>query len=123
MSKAYDFIKECGVFFVLTLNEGRPAGRPFGAIMEVGEHLYLATNDMNSVHHQLRQNGSMQIIAKKADSRDWIRVSGTAAECADEALRARIFEECPRLKVRYEGVDLKHFLLFEVTVEQVEYGN
>ena len=47
MSKAYEFLKECGSFFVLSINGDYPAGRPFGAIMEVGEDLYLATNDMN----------------------------------------------------------------------------
>lgn len=31
MSKAYEFLKECGAFFVLTLNGEYPAGRPFGA--------------------------------------------------------------------------------------------
>lgn len=30
MSKAYDFLKECGAFFVLTVNGDCPAGRPFG---------------------------------------------------------------------------------------------
>ena len=32
MSKAYDFLKECGAFFVLTVNGDCPAGRPFGAV-------------------------------------------------------------------------------------------
>lgn len=34
MSKAYEFLKECGAFFVLTVNGDCPAGRPFGAVME-----------------------------------------------------------------------------------------
>lgn len=50
MSKAYDFLKECGSFFVLSINGDYPAGRPFGAVMEVGDYLYLSTNDMNSAH-------------------------------------------------------------------------
>lgn len=43
MSKAYDFLKECGSFFVLSINGEYPAGRPFGAVMEVGEDLFLST--------------------------------------------------------------------------------
>ena len=54
MSKAYDFLKECGAFFVLTINGEYPAGRPFGAVMEIGDDLYLATNDMNEAHKQMR---------------------------------------------------------------------
>ena len=39
MGKAYEFLKECGVFYVLTINGDYPAGRPFGAVMEVDEDL------------------------------------------------------------------------------------
>ena len=42
MSKAYEFLKECGAFFVLSINGDYPAGRPFGAVMEVGDDLYLS---------------------------------------------------------------------------------
>ena len=56
MSKAYEFLKECGAFFVLSINGDYPAGRPFGAVMEVGDDLYLSTNDMNDAHKQMREN-------------------------------------------------------------------
>lgn len=32
MSKAYEFLKECRSFFVLSINGEYPAGRPFGAV-------------------------------------------------------------------------------------------
>lgn len=35
MSKAYEFLKECGSFFVLTINNDFPAGRPFGAVRNI----------------------------------------------------------------------------------------
>lgn len=34
MSKEYEFLKQCGYFYVLTINDKFPAGRPFGAVME-----------------------------------------------------------------------------------------
>lgn len=120
MSKAYEFLKECGAFFVLTINGDYPAGRPFGAVMEVGGDLYLSTNDMNVAHKQMRENEHIQIVAKKADSREWIRITGIATECNDEDLRQRMFEECPILKQRYASVDIKHFIMFKVKVENVE---
>lgn len=40
MSKAYEFLKECGSFFVLSINVEYPAGRPFGAVMEAGGGIY-----------------------------------------------------------------------------------
>ena len=121
MSKAYDFLKECGAFFVLTMNGDYPAGRPFGAVMEVGENLYLATNDMNQAHKQLRIHEKMQIVAKKSDSREWIRITGMADECDDSVLKYRMMEECPVLKQRFGAVGMEHFIMFRVKVESVEF--
>lgn len=120
MSKAYEFLKECGAFFVLTMNGDTPAGRPFGAIMEVGEYLYLSTNDMNEAHKQMREHEKIQIVAKKADTRDWIRITGIAKECDDKDLKQRMLEECPILQQRFGAVGMEHFLMFQVKVENVE---
>ena len=120
MSKVYEFLKECGIFYVLTINGDYPAGRPFGAVMEVGEDLYLATNDFNQAHKQLRANGHIQIIAKKPDSRAWIRITGTATECKDAALREKMYTEDPILQKHHSSPKAEHFLMFRVKVENVE---
>ena len=121
MSKAYEFLKECGAFFVLTINGDAPAGRPFGAVMEVGDDLYLSTNDMNQAHKQMREHEEIQIVAKKPDSRAWIRIAGVAEECSDDALKERMMEEVPVVRQRFEAVGMEHFLLFKVKVENVEF--
>lgn len=120
MSKAYEFLKECGSFFVLSINGDYPAGRPFGAVMEVDDNLYLSTNDMNAAHKQLRINEHIQIVAKKAESREWIRITGIAAECDDKELKDRMLEECPILQQRFDAVGMEHFIMFKVKVENVE---
>ena len=120
MSKAYDFLKECGSFFVLSINGEYPAGRPFGAVMEVGENLYLSTNDMNEAHKQIRANEHIQIIAKKVNSREWIRITGIAEECDDMELKNKMLEECPVLQQRFGAVGMEHFIMFKVNVENVE---
>lgn len=50
MSKISEFLRECGVFYVLTINGDFPAGRPFGAIMEYENDLYISTGDMKDVY-------------------------------------------------------------------------
>lgn len=120
MSKAYDFLKECGSFFVLTMNGDQPAGRPFGAVMEVDGDLFLSTNDMNQAHKQLRAHEKMQIVAQKPDSREWIRITGTASECGDETLRQRMLQECPVLQQRFAAVGIEHYILFRIAVDSVE---
>lgn len=120
MSKAYEFLKECGSFFVLTINGDYPAGRPFGAVMEVGEDLYLSTNDMNQAHKQMREHEQIQIVAKKPESREWIRISGIAVECDDKELKDKMLTECPVLQQRFGEVGMEHFIMFKVKVENVE---
>ncbi len=78
MSQAYEFIKECGAFFVLTINNDFPAGRPFGAIMEYEDKLYIAIANTKAVYNQLKDNSNMQILALKSGTRSWVRVSGVA---------------------------------------------
>ena len=80
MSKTYEFLKECECFYVLTINKDFPAGRLFGAVMEHGEKLFISTNNKNEAHKQLRSNGNIQIVAKKEDLRQWIRINGKATE-------------------------------------------
>lgn len=120
MSKVYEFLKECGSFFVLTINGEYPAGRPFGAVMEVGDDLYLSTNDMNQAHKQIRAHDKIQIVAKKPDSRDWIRITGIAEECNDEKLKQKMLKECPVLQQRFDAVGMEHFILIQVKVGNVE---
>lgn len=120
MSIAYEFLKECGAFFVLSVNGDCPAGRPFGAVMEDGEYMYLSTNDMNDFHKQIRLNGNIQIVAKKPDSREWIRISGVASECDEKALKEKMLEECPILKQRFGTVGMEHFIMLQVSVINVE---
>ena len=120
MSEAYDFLKACGSFFVLTMNGAYPAGRPFGAVMEADGDLYLSTNDMNQAHKQMREHENIQIVAKKPESREWIRITGIAEECDDEKLKQRMLQECPVLQQRFDAVGMKHFLMFRVKIEQVE---
>lgn len=121
MSKAYDFLKECGIFYVLTVNGDYPAGRPFGVVMEVGNDLYVSTNDHNEAHKQLRANGHVQIIAKKPQGREWIRVTGTASECHDAALRQKMYDENKILQMHHKTADSEHFLMFKIKVENVEF--
>lgn len=76
---------------------------------------------MNQAHKQMRANEYIQIVAKKATSREWIRITGIATECDDEKLKLRMLEECPVLQQRFGTVGMEHFIMFKVNVEKVEY--
>lgn len=115
MSKTYDFLKACGVFYVLTVNGDYPAGRPFGAVMEYENELYLSTADGKAVYDQLKQHKEMQIIALKPHSREWIRVSGIAVECNDLKIKQEMLKVCPALTKHFPSADSEHYVLFKIT--------
>lgn len=121
MSRAYDFLKECGYYYLLTMNNDFPAGRPFGSIYEHNDLLYLCTGDSNQVHRQLRKNGNIQLLAKKEGTRQWLRITGKASEVTDPAVRQLVFEECPSVKAHVSRADDEHFLVFQVEVLDAEF--
>ncbi len=121
MSKAYDFIKECGSFFVLTLNGDFPAGRPFGAIMEKDQDLYITTADNKAVYRQLKASGNVQLLAMKPGTRSWVRVTGVASECFDLATKAEMLERCPNLRKFHSSADEEHYNVFQVKVLNAEF--
>jgi hypothetical protein len=121
MSKAYDFLKECGYFYVLTINGDYPCGRPFGAVMEHDDKLYISTNNGNQAHKQLRENGNIQILAKKEGTREWLRLTGKATECLDINMKQKMLEECPILSKHFSSAEEKRYLLFQVEVLNTEF--
>ena len=114
MSKTYDFLKECGTFFVATINKDAPASRPFGAIMELGGELYFSTANTKDVYTQLISNPSIQIVALKAGTRDWIRVDGKAVEINDLHTKQAMLDSCPVLLKHFSSNDSESFALFKV---------
>lgn len=114
MSRSYEFLKECKVFYVLTVNAGRPAGRPFGAVMEYENTLYFSTADTKDVYRQLTEDPNIQILALKPGTRDWLRINGRAAECRDMHIRQKMLEECPALRKHFDSPECEHFAVFGV---------
>ena len=122
MSRTYDFLRECGVFYILTINGDYPAGRPFGLVEEIDNDLYISTNDFNQAHKQLRKNEHVQIIGKKNNSREWIRVTGTAIECNDKDIKDKIYNNNPILQKHHDTPDSSHYLVFKINIENVEFN-
>jgi len=122
VSEVYDFLKSCGIFFVLTINGEAPAGRPFGVVMEHDGNLFISTKNTKDVYTQLSANPNLQIIAMKQDSRDWVRISGNAIECNDLTLKQRMLDECPVLVNHFSSANCSSFALFKV-LNMVSYLN
>ncbi len=103
------------------MNHDFPAGRPFGAIMEIGEELYISTADIKAVYQQLKANGNMQLLALMPGTREWLRVTGVATECDDMAIKEKMLVECPVLKKHYPTADTPHYNVFKIRVLNSEF--
>lgn len=114
MSKSYEFLKSCGVFYVLTINEGCPAGRPFGAVMEYKDRLYFSTASGKDVYRQLTEHPNIQLLALKAGTRDWIRINGKALETKDLEIKQKMLEECPALTKRFSSPACEGYAVFRI---------
>ena len=122
MSKAFDFLKECYPFFVVTVDGDRPAARPFGAIAEFENDLFIATSNAKAVYRQLKASGNIQLVANRAGTREWIRVSGIATECTDIADKQRMMDACPILAKHYAGADAPNLAVFRIKAESCEFN-
>lgn len=116
MSQVFDFLQKCGTFFVLTINKNFPAGRPFGAVMEIDNDLYISTSDTKAVYKQLKQNGNIQLVALKDGSREWVRITGHATECNSLEIKIQMLEKCPILKKHFPTLD--RLAIFQVKISE-----
>lgn len=114
MSKAYDYLKEFGVFYVATNNNGVPAIRPFGAVMEKDGVLYISTANMKDVYKQLKADAHIQIAANQAGSLKWLRISGKAEECTDLDMKQAMLDACPILVNIFQSADNPVLALFAI---------
>jgi len=114
MSEIYEFLKECGTFFLSTINGNSPATRPMGGIMELGGELYFSTANTKNMYLQLIASPAIQIVALKHGTRDWIRVSGNAIEVHDLDAKQAMLDACPSLQRHFDSSKCATYALFKI---------
>lgn len=86
MNKATEYLKSCGTFYLATDEDGQPHVRPFGAVCEFEDKLYIVTNNQKKVYNQMKKNGKVEICGTHKGT--WIRVEGEVKE--DTRREARV---------------------------------
>ncbi len=120
MNNATEFLRECGAFMLLTVNDGKPAGRPFGAVTEIDGELYVSIGEGKAVFMQIMKNPNVQLVALKSGTRDWVRISGIAEECFDHSAKKKMLRDCPNLLNHYTRADDEKFHLFRIRITASE---
>ncbi len=85
MKETLSYLKECGVFYLATVEADQPRVRPFGAVCEFEDKLYIVTNNQKKVYDQMLENPKVEISGMSGGS--WIRLEGKVKR--DERIEAR----------------------------------
>ena len=103
MKEVQEFLKECGVYYLATVEGDQPRVRPFGTAEIFEEHLYIQTGKKKDVFKQISENNNVEICAFKDGK--WIRVTGRLV--LDDRLEAKkyMLDMNPDLRGMYHELD------------------
>jgi len=110
MKEVQEFLKECGVYYLATVDGNEPKVRPFGTAEIFEDHLYIQTGKNKNVFKQIEKNPNVELCAFK-DGR-WIRVSGELI--ADDRVEEKkdMLDKNPNLRGMYDENDDNTIVLY-----------
>ena len=103
MQEVLDFLKDCGVFYLATVEGDQPRVRPFGALAVFEGKLYTQTGKIKSVSKQLAANPKAEICAFKGGK--WIRIETTLVDDPRLEAQEAMLEQNPGLARMYKAGD------------------
>ena len=110
MKEVQEFLKECGVYYLATMDGDQPRVRPFGTAEIFENHLYIETGKKKEVFKQIEKNPKVEICAYKDDK--WLRLSGELV--IDDRVEAKkdMLDKNPVLRNLYSEYDDKTIVLY-----------
>ena len=112
MKEVQEFLKDCGVYYLATMDGNQPRVRPFGTAEIFEDHLYIQTGKSKHVSKQSEKNPNVELCAFKDGK--WIRVTGKLIR--DDRIEAKkdMLDKNPNLRGMYnENDDNTEVLYFE----------
>lgn len=103
MKETYEFLKQCGTFYIATIDKDKPRVRPFGVVNIFENKLYIQTGKVKNVSRQIQINPNVEICG--FTNGKWIRVEGKLVR--DDRLEAKqsMLDANPMLKNMYKAED------------------
>ena len=112
MKEVQAYLKECGAFFIATVDGDQPRVRAFGVSEIIDGRLYIMTGKVKDVFKQMAANGKFEICALKPSGSEWMRVSGTLVNDESLSVKETFLERNPSLKAMYKADDDNMAVLF-----------
>ena len=110
MEEVREFLKECGVYYLATVDGDKPKVRPFGTAEIFENHLYIQTGKKKDVFKQIEKNPFVELCGFHDGK--WIRVSGELV--ADDRVEAKkdMLDKNPNLRGMYNELDDNTIVLY-----------
>lgn len=105
MNEVQAYLKECGAFFIATVDGDQPRVRPFGVSEIINGRLYIMTGKVKDVFKQLDKNGKFEICAMKPSGAEWMRLEGTLVNDDTLAVKEEFLNRNESLKSMYKADD------------------
>lgn len=105
MEKVCRFLKETGTYYLATADGEQPRVRPFGTIHIFDGKLYIQTGRAKDVSKQLAANPKFELCAFKAETGEWLRLSGELVEDNRVEARRSMLDAYPSLRAMYDEND------------------
>jgi len=104
MNEVYEFLKNCGVYYLATVEGDQPHVRPFGTIDLFEDKLYIQTGKSKAVANQLKANSKVEISGMTSNGQ-WIRLCAEAVLDDNIAAQTHMLDAYPSLKAQYQPGD------------------
>lgn len=103
VKETLEFLKDCGTFYLATDENGQPRVRPFGAVCEFENKIYIVTNNQKPVYNQMMSNPKVEMSGM--DKGKWIRVKCEVELDERREARVAMLEANPSLSRMYNADD------------------
>ena len=103
MQEIYEFLKNCGTYYLATVEGDQPRVRPFGTVDLFEGKLYIQTGKVKAVSGQLQLNPKAEICAF-ADGK-WLRVAGKLVRDDRYEAKKHMLDQYPSLQSMYSADD------------------
>ncbi len=111
MNEVLQFLNECGIFYVSTIDGDQPKVRPFSFVMEFEGKLCFGTSNTKPFYAQLMANPNIEICSTSKELK-WLRLNGKAVFCTNDKVQAKALEIMPALKNMYSVGDGKFEIFY-----------
>ncbi len=103
MQEVYDFLKECGTYYLATVEGDQPRVRPFGTVDLFENRIYIQTGKVKEVSKQIQANPKVEICAFAGGK--WLRIAGKLVR--DDRIEAKkhMLDSYPSLQAMYSAED------------------